>query len=210
MSDLETIGKYTIEGVLGRGAMGVVYKAFDPNIARTVAVKTIHGNLLSSEMGKEMLERFKTEAQAVGRLTHPNIVGIFDFDQDRGTPYFVMEYVEGKDLKNLIKQGSVFTADEVVRVTTEILKGLSYTHKLNIVHRDIKPANIFITDKGEVKIADFGIARMDDSELTQVGSVLGTPSYMSPEQCIGAGVDARSDLFSVGTLPVSYTHLTLP
>jgi hypothetical protein len=200
MSDLEIIGKYTIEGVLGRGAMGVVYKAFDPNIARTVAVKTIHGNLLSSEMGKEMLERFKTEAQAVGRLTHPNIVGIFDFDQDRGTPYFVMEYVEGKDLKNLIKQGSVFTADEVVRVTMEILKGLSYTHKLNIVHRDIKPANIFITDKGEVKIADFGIARMDDSELTQVGSVLGTPSYMSPEQCIGAGVDARSDLFSVGTL----------
>ena len=200
MSDLETIGKYTIEGVLGRGAMGVVYKAFDPNIARTVAVKTIHGNLLSSEMGKEMLERFKTEAQAVGRLTHPNIVGIFDFDQDRGTPYFVMEYVEGKDLKNLIKQGSVFTTDEVIRVTTEILKGLSYTHNLNIVHRDIKPANIFITDKGEVKIADFGIARMDDSELTQVGSVLGTPSYMSPEQCIGAGVDARSDLFSVGTL----------
>ena len=99
MSDLETIGKYTIEGVLGRGAMGVVYKAFDPNIARTVAVKTIHGNLLSSEMGREMLERFKTEAQAVGRLTHPNIVGIFDFDQDRGTPYFVMEFVEGKDLK---------------------------------------------------------------------------------------------------------------
>ncbi len=200
MSDLETIGKYTIEGVLGRGAMGVVYKAFDPNIARAVAVKTIHGNLLSSEMGKEMLERFKTEAQAVGRLTHPNIVGIFDFDQDRGTPYFVMEFVEGKDLKNLIKQGSVFTTDEVIRVTTEILKGLSYTHNLNIVHRDIKPANIFITDKGEVKIADFGIARMDDSELTQVGSVLGTPSYMSPEQCIGAGVDARSDLFSVGTL----------
>lgn len=200
MSDLETIGKYTIEGVLGRGAMGVVYKAFDPNIARRVAVKTIHSNLLSSEMGKEMLERFKTEAQAVGRLTHPNIVGIFDFDQDRGTPYFVMEFVEGKDLKTLIKQGSVFTVEEVVRVTTEILKGLSYTHKLNIVHRDIKPANIFITDKGEVKIADFGIARMDDSELTQVGSVLGTPSYMSPEQCIGAGVDARSDIFSVGTL----------
>jgi len=206
MSELETIGKYTIEGVLGRGAMGVVYKAFDPNIARTVAVKTIHSNLLSSEMGKEMLERFKTEAQAVGRLTHPNIVGIFDFDQDRGTPYFVMEFVEGKDLKNLIKQGSVFTTDEVIRITTEILKGLSYTHKLNIVHRDIKPANIFITDQGEVKIADFGIARMDDSELTQVGSVLGTPSYMSPEQCIGAGVDARSDLFSVGTL--SYEMLT--
>lgn len=200
MSELESIGKYTIEGVLGRGAMGVVYKAYDPNIARTVAIKTIHSNLLSSEMGKEMLQRFQTEAQAVGRLTHPNIVGIFDFDQDRGTPYFVMEFVEGKDLKHLIKQGTVFAPEEVIRITTEILKGLSYTHKLGIVHRDIKPANIFITDKGEVKIADFGIARMDDSELTQVGSVLGTPSYMSPEQCIGAGVDARSDLFSVGTL----------
>ncbi|PIE41142.1 MAG: hypothetical protein CSA49_04735 [Gammaproteobacteria bacterium] len=200
MSHPDTIGKYNIEGVLGKGAMGVVYKGFDPNIARPVAIKTIHKSLLDSEMGQEMLRRFQTEAQAVGKLTHANIVGIYEFDQFQGTPYFVMEYVEGKDLKTLIKEGKEYTLDEAIQVISAVLDGLDYVHEFGIVHRDIKPANIFITNKGVVKIADFGIARMDNSELTQVGSVLGTPSYMSPEQCIGAGVDERSDLFSTGVM----------
>lgn len=206
MSHPDTIGKYNIEGVLGKGAMGVVYKGFDPNIARPVAIKTIHKNLLDSEMGQEMLRRFQTEAQAVGKLSHANIVGIYEFDQYQGTPYFVMEFVEGKDLKTLIKEQKSFTLDEAIKIISPVLDGLAYVHEFGIVHRDIKPANIFITNKGVVKIADFGIARMDNSELTQVGSVLGTPSYMSPEQCIGAGVDARSDLFSTGV--VLYELLT--
>lgn len=196
----DTIGKYTVEGVLGEGAMGVVYKAFDPNIARTVAIKTIHKNLLSSDMGREMLQRFRTEAQAVGKLSHPNIVGIYEFDQDKGMPYFVMEFVEGRDLKSLIKSGEPFPVERIITTICEVLEGLAYTHELGIVHRDIKPANIFITNKEQVKIADFGIARLENSELTQVGSVLGTPSYMSPEQCLGSGVDARSDLFSTGVM----------
>lgn len=200
MSHPDTIGKYNIEGVLGKGAMGVVYKGFDPNIARPVAIKTIHKNLLDSEMGQEMLRRFQTEAQAVGKLSHANIVGIYEFDQYQGTPYFVMEFVEGRDLKSVIKEQKIFTLDEAVKLISPVLDGLAYVHEFGIVHRDIKPANIFITNKGVVKIADFGIARMDNSELTQVGSVLGTPSYMSPEQCIGAGVDARSDLFSTGVM----------
>lgn len=200
MSHPDAIGKYNIEGVLGKGAMGVVYKAFDPNIARSVAIKTIHKNLLDSEMGQEMLRRFQTEAQAVGKLTHPNIVGIYEFDQFQGTPYFVMEFVEGRDLKSVIKEQRIFSPDEAIKIISAVLDGLAYVHEFGIVHRDIKPGNIFITNKGVVKIADFGIARMDNSELTQVGSVLGTPSYMSPEQCIGAGVDARSDLFSTGVM----------
>ncbi|MDX1694311.1 MAG: protein kinase [Ketobacteraceae bacterium] len=200
MAHPDSIGKYNIEGVLGKGAMGVVYKGFDPNIARPVAIKTIHKNLLDSEMGQEMLRRFQTEAQAVGKLSHPNIVGIYEFDQYQGTPYFVMEFVEGRDLKSVIKEKKIFTLDEAIKIISSVLDGLAYVHEFGIVHRDIKPANIFITNKGIVKIADFGIARMDNSELTQVGSVLGTPSYMSPEQCIGAGVDARSDLFSTGVM----------
>lgn len=200
MSDFQNLGKYQIESVLGKGAMGVVYKAFDPNIARHVAIKTIHKNLLNTEMGREMLARFRTEAQAVGRLTHPNIVNIFEFDQDQGTPYFVMEFVEGKDLKSFVKDGRVLSPKDIVGIIDPVLQALAYTHQLGIVHRDIKPANVFITDKGVVKIADFGIARLEDSEMTQVGTVLGTPSYMSPEQCIGSVVDARSDLFSVGVM----------
>lgn len=197
----KTIGKYQINGVLGRGAMGVVYKGYDPNIARPVAIKTIHKSLLATEMGQELLQRFRNEAQAVGRLTHSNVVSIFDFDIEEGMPFFVMELVEGRELKSLIKEGHRFSVEEIVDIIGQILDGLSYTHGLGIVHRDIKPANIFILNgSGTVKIADFGIARVDNSELTQVGSVLGTPSYMSPEQCTGSHVDARSDLFSVGVL----------
>ncbi len=200
MSQPQSLGKYQIEGVLGKGAMGVVYKGFDPNIARQVAIKTIHASLLDTDMGRELLDRFRNEAQAVGRLNHANIVSIYEFDQDHGTPYFVMEYVEGHDLKTLLKEGREFSTEETVHIVGAILSALEYTHKLGIVHRDIKPANVFITHEGVVKLADFGIARVDNAELTQMGSVLGTPSYMSPEQCKGQKVDARSDLFSTGVV----------
>ncbi|MAR91414.1 MAG: serine/threonine-protein kinase [Pseudomonadota bacterium] len=200
MKHPQTLGKYQVQGLLGKGAMGVVYKGFDPNIARPVAIKTIHASLLDTEMGRELLDRFRNEAQAVGRLNHANIVAIYEFDQDRGTPYFVMEYVEGHDLKTLLKEGRRYSPDEAVHIVMAILSALEYTHKLGIVHRDIKPANVFITHDGEIKLADFGIARVDNAELTQMGSVLGTPSYMSPEQCKGQPVDARSDLFSTGVV----------
>lgn len=200
MSQPQTLGKYQIQGLLGKGAMGVVYKGFDPNIARPVAIKTIHASLLETDMGRELLDRFRNEAQAVGRLNHANIVSIYEFDQDRGTPYFVMEFVEGHDLKTLIKDGRKYSPQETVHIISAILSALDYTHKLGIVHRDIKPANVFITHNGQIKLADFGIARVDNAELTQMGSVLGTPSYMSPEQCKGQPVDARSDLFSTGVV----------
>ncbi|MEC8809755.1 MAG: hypothetical protein CSH49_02135 [Alcanivorax sp.] len=200
MSQPQSLGKYQIQGLLGKGAMGVVYKGFDPNIARPVAIKTIHASLLDTEMGRELLDRFRNEAQAVGRLNHANIVSIYEFDQDKGTPYFVMEYVEGHDLKTLLKDGRKYSPQEAVHIIGAILSALDYTHKLGIVHRDIKPANVFITHNGQIKLADFGIARVDNAELTQMGSVLGTPSYMSPEQCKGQPVDPRSDLFSTGVV----------
>ena len=200
MSQPQTLGKYQIQGILGKGAMGVVYKGFDPNIARVVAIKTIHASLLDTDMGRELLNRFRNEAQAVGRLNHANIVAIYEFDQDHGTPYFVMEFVEGQDLKSLQKDGRKFTPEEAVNIVGAILTALAYTHQLGIVHRDIKPANVFITNHNQIKLADFGIARVDNAELTQMGSVLGTPSYMSPEQCKGMKVDARSDLFSTGVV----------
>ena len=200
MSQPQTLGKYQIQGILGKGAMGVVYKGFDPNIARPVAIKTIHASLLDTDMGRELLSRFRNEAQAVGRLNHANIVSIYEFDQDHGTPYFVMEFVEGQDLKTVQKSGRRFTPEEAVNIVDSVLSALAYTHELGIVHRDIKPANIFITNHNQIKLADFGIARVDNAELTQMGSVLGTPSYMSPEQCKGSKVDARSDLFSTGVV----------
>ena len=199
-SDLSHIGKYRVDEVLGKGAMGIVYKAYDPYIDRFVAIKTIHESLLGSEMGQEMMQRFSNEAKAVGRLTHANIVGIYDFDIEYNMPYFVMELVHGRELSSMMKDKHPFSTQDVVSLISQILDGLAYTHGFGIVHRDIKPANIFILDDAGIKIADFGIARVENSELTQMGSVLGTPSYMSPEQCLGETVDARSDLFSTAVM----------
>ena len=129
MSQPQSLGKYQIQGLLGKGAMGVVYKGFDPNIARPVAIKTIHASLLDTEMGRELLDRFRNEAQAVGRLNHANIVSIYEFDQDKGTPYFVMEYVEGHDLKTLLKDGRKYSPQEAVHIIGAILSALDYTQR---------------------------------------------------------------------------------
>ncbi|WP_083928473.1 serine/threonine-protein kinase [Marinobacterium rhizophilum] len=208
MSQQQYLGKYRIDGILGEGGMGVVFQAFDPHIARTVAIKTVHPELLEGELGRDLLERFRHEAQAVGRLTHQNIVAIYEYEEDekQGAPFFVMEYVEGRELKDYLREGTRFPFRQVLNIMSQVLDALEYTHSLGIIHRDIKPANIILLSDGTVKIADFGIARLESSDLTQTGGVLGTPNYMSPEQCLGQPVDARTDLFSTGI--VLYELLT--
>ena len=202
MSDpeIQRLGKYEIRGELGRGAMGVVYEAYDPLIERVVALKTIRPEALAGAQAAEILARFKREAQAAGKLAHPNIVSIYEFGEDQGVWYIAMELVKGRELKEYFEEQQRFKTVDVVRILSQILSGLGYSHKLGVVHRDIKPSNVFILPDGSVKVADFGIAHVDQSQLTQVGSVLGTPAYMSPEQILGLPVDGRSDLFSVGVM----------
>jgi serine/threonine-protein kinase len=206
MAEFQKLGKYEIRGELGRGAMGVVYEAYDPLIERIVALKTIRPEALAGAQAAEIMARFKREAQAAGKLTHPNIVGIYDFGEDAGVWYIAMELVKGRELKDYFEQHERFATVDIVRILSQILSALGYSHKLGVVHRDIKPSNVFMMPEGSVKVADFGIAHVDQSQLTQVGSVLGTPAYMSPEQILGMPVDGRSDLFSVGV--ILYQFLT--
>ncbi|HZI84798.1 MAG TPA: serine/threonine-protein kinase [Casimicrobiaceae bacterium] len=201
-----SIGKYEIRRELGRGAMGVVYEGYDPSIKRVVALKTIRADQLSGEQADVVIARFRREAQAAGRLNHPNIVSIYDFGEEGGVWYIAMELVQGRELKASFDADERFRLGDVVRIMGQILSALDYSHKQGVVHRDIKPANIFLLDDGSVKVADFGIAHIEASNLTQVGTVMGTPSYMSPEQIMGLPVDGRSDLFSAGV--ILYQFLT--
>lgn len=193
------IGRYQITDILGKGAMGVVYKALDPHIQRTVALKTIN-KAVDSDEDVIPLARFQQEAQAAGKLNHPNVVGVFDYGEDRGSPYIVMEYVEGRALTSYLKEGRRFSLGEVVRIMGQVLDALGYCHSRGVIHRDLKPGNVFLLQDRQAKIADFGIAHIDTSTLTQTGAVLGTPSYMSPEQFMGQAVDARADLYGAGML----------
>ncbi|MCK5295788.1 MAG: serine/threonine protein kinase, partial [Alphaproteobacteria bacterium] len=181
-----------------KGAMGIVYKGYDPMIERNVAIKTVLQNLLEGEEGHQALARFKREAQAAGRISHPNIVAVYEYGEDEGVSFIAMEYVEGKELKDCFDNNERFTPEKVVEIMKQLLSALEYAHKKGVVHRDIKPANILIMNDKDVKIMDFGVARIESSTLTQAGAVLGTPSYMSPEQFMGQTVDNRSDLFSAG------------
>ena len=200
------LGKYEILRELGRGAMGVVYEAFDPSIERTVALKTIRRDQLEGDDAAELITRFQREAKAAGRLNHPNIVAIYDFGEDNNTTFIAMEFVIGRELKSHFAQDERFPMTEITRIMGELLDALEYSHNYGVVHRDIKPANIIIRPNGQVKVADFGIARIESSQYTQAGSVLGTPAYMSPEQFMGQTVDRRSDIFSAGV--VLYEFLT--
>ena len=200
MADIQTLGRYEIRRELGRGAMGVVYEAYDPMIKRVVALKTIRADRLSPDEASTIVARFRREAEAAGRLHHPNIVSIFDFGEDGGTSYIAMEFVEGRDLKSRFDAGERFATGDAVRLTAQILDALQYSHEHGVIHRDIKPANVFVKDDGSVKVADFGIAHLESSSLTQAGSVMGTPSSMSPEQVLGLPVDARTDVFSTGVI----------
>jgi serine/threonine-protein kinase len=206
MPAVDRLGKYEIRRTLGKGAMGVVYEAYDPMIKRRVALKTIRGDQLAGDDAAEVLARFRREAQAAGRLNHPNIVAIYEYDEDDGTSFIAMEYVEGRDLKAAFEGNERFGNADIVRIMSQILDALGYSHRQGVIHRDIKPANVFLLDDGTVKVADFGIAHIDSSSLTQVGSVMGTPSFMSPEQIQGLPVDGRSDLFSAGV--ILYQFLT--
>jgi serine/threonine-protein kinase len=196
----QKLGKYEVRRELGRGAMGVVYEGFDPGIARRVALKTVRKDQLEKDEALELLSRFRREAQAAGRLNHPNIVAIYEYGEDEGTAFIAMEFVEGRELKDYFDQSERFPLAEVSRLMGELLGALEHAHGNGIVHRDIKPANIFLLKDGRLKVGDFGIARIESSNLTQAGSVLGTPAYMSPEQFMGQTVDGRSDLFSAGVL----------
>ena len=202
----DQIGRFRIEGVLGRGAMGIIYRAHDPAIDRKVAIKLVRADLLDGDERADYIERFQREAQAAGRCAHPNIVAIYDFALHEGNPYLAMEYIDGVTLQHLGQRPGGFTPAETVSLGGQILDGLDAAHALGVVHRDIKPANIMLTAQGRVKVTDFGISRLDTSNLTGPGGIVGTPSYMSPEQCRGAATDARSDLFSTGI--VLYELLT--
>lgn len=200
MAELKKLGKYTIQATLGQGAMGIVYKGFDPHIERTVALKTIRKDALSTEEMTPLLARFKREAQAAGRLTHPGIVTVYEYDEDGDNAFIAMEYVSGRELKDFLDKHQRFPLKTTVSIVTQLLDALAYSHAHGVVHRDIKPGNILVLSTGRIKIMDFGIARIESSTLTQFGDVIGTPSYMSPEQFAGQQVDKRSDLFSTGVI----------
>ena len=202
METVTKAGRYEIVGELGRGAMGIVYKAVDPVIGRTVAVKTIR---LSEEgtglKRSELLTRFQTEARAAGLLTHPNIVVVYDAGEEDGLYYITMELVEGKSLQALLDGGHSFPLPRTLRILDQTCNGLQFAHERNVVHRDIKPANLMLTADDTVKITDFGTAKILQLGSTQQTShVMGTPSYMSPEQVKGRAVDGRSDIFSLGVM----------
>jgi predicted Ser/Thr protein kinase len=196
----ETLGKYQIRGVLGRGAMGIVYDGWDPVIGRRVAIKTVRLLDTDDPEALEGLERFKNEARAAGRLSHPNIVAVYDYGESDDVAFIVMEFIEGQSLKQRLDTKEPLPVPEAVRVMQQVLAGLQFSHAKGVVHRDIKPGNVMLTSDGQVKLADFGIARIESSVMTQAGTMLGTPAYMSPEQLMAQPVDARSDIYSSGVL----------
>lgn len=193
------IGRYDVASEIGRGAMGVVYRAVDPMLERTVAIKTINMALDPGEM-EHYEKRFTIEARAAGGLNHPNIVTIHDIGRSGDLAYMAMEFLEGRELKDLIA-GHELTADRALEIAAQVADGLAYAHQHDVVHRDIKPANIMILNDGRVKITDFGIARMRTADVrTQTGVVLGSPRYLSPEQVLGKRSDGRADIFSLGVI----------
>jgi serine/threonine protein kinase len=196
----KTIGKYSITRPLGKGAMGMVYEGFDPVIERKVAIKTILADYLDAAEMEDAVARFKREAQAGGRLQHPNIVGVYEYGGDGAMAFIVMEYVEGDELKKLLAGGRRFELIDVFEIMKQLLAALDYSHKQGVVHRDIKPANLMVLGGTRVKVMDFGIARLESSSLTQTGTAIGTPTHMSPEQLMGHTADGRSDLWACGVI----------
>jgi serine/threonine protein kinase len=197
----QRIGRYQIEGVLGAGAMGAVYKGFDPLIKRTLAVKTLRLDIpRGSEEHRMFLERFHQEARICGTLSHPNIVTLFDIGEENGLPFLAFEFIEGETIESALSRKHKFKAEKVIGLISQIASALDYAHSKGVIHRDIKPANLLLFEEDKVKVTDFGIARLAESEMTRAGQMLGTPSYMSPEQAMGEKVDGRSDIFSLGVV----------
>jgi serine/threonine protein kinase len=194
------LGRYVIESEIGRGAMGVVFKATDSVLQRTVAVKTVN-MALEREHADKYEARFYQEARAAGGLNHPNIVTVYDAGKAGDVVYMAMEYIQGVELRTLFTEGQPMGVTQALSIAAQVAEGLAYAHQAGVVHRDIKPANIMVVADGPVKITDFGIARMRASaDLTQTGMMLGSPKYMSPEQVIGKRADHRSDIFSLGVI----------
>lgn len=194
-----TYGRYQIIEELGRGAMGIVYKAHDPQIDRLVALKVLRQDRLTSE---DFIQRFLKEAKAIGRLSHPHIVTVYDVGEDHGTIYIAMEFLEGKPLNQVMGERK-FGFKEIIEIGIQAAETLDHAHQKGIIHRDVKPSNILLQTSGQIKITDFGIAHIEDpsaSVQTQAGEILGTPAYMSPEQVMSRPVDGRSDLFSLGII----------
>ena len=192
-------GRYRVLKELGKGAMGIVYKAFDPQIDREVALKILRKDRLTDD---EFAQRFFKEAKAIGRLSHPNIVTVYDVGQDHGTIYIAMEFLEGRPLDEAIKEDKLKITD-IGSIGAQIAEALNYAHQKGVIHRDIKPANIILNSDGRIKITDFGIAQIEDLltiHQTQAGAILGTPVYMSPEQVNAQPVNGRSDLYALGVI----------
>src|SRR5688572_4906467 len=210
-AELKTLGRYTIERTLGKGAMGVVYEGLDPKLNRRVAIKTILKSHLDPDTAKDYSMRFSREAQAVARLNHPHIVQVYDFAEEGDVAYLVMEFIRGKELKHFFDAAERFDIKEAVRIMCELLDALEFAHNAGIIHRDIKPANIMLDSQGRTKLTDFGVARVQEvdrthAERTQAGTMVGTPAYMSPEQITGGNIDKRTDVFSAGI--ILYQFLT--
>jgi predicted Ser/Thr protein kinase len=206
METLERLGKYQLRGTLGRGAMGVVHDGWDEALARRVAIKTVRLPPDPDPDTAEEIARFRRGAQAAARLSHPNIVPVYEYGEEAGLAYIVMAFVDGPSLKALLDRQERLALPALARVMEGLLAGLGYSHAQGVVHRDIKPANILLAPDGTARIADFGIARIAAGGLTQTGTLLGTPAYMAPEQFLGEAVDARADVYAAGV--VLYQLLT--
>ena len=194
-----TIGRYQVQESIGFGAMGAVYKAFDPLIKRTLAIKTLRLDIpRQSPQYKSFIDRFYHEARISGTLSHPNIVTLFDIGEEGGVPYLAMEFVEGDTLASILEKGVRFNPEKVINLVSQMASAVDYAHSKGVIHRDIKPSNLILYEADRVKVTDFGIAKLADAEMTQSGTLLGTPAYMSPEQAMGEKLDGRSDIFSLG------------
>lgn len=208
--ELKSLGRYLIRGVLGKGAMGLVYDGVDPNLERRVAIKTIITRKLDAENARMISLRFEREVRAVARLNHPNIVQVYDFGSEGDLAYIVMEHIQGRELKDYFDADERFDLRTAFRLMIELLGALDFAHEAGIVHRDIKPGNVMVDAGGHAKLTDFGVARVadpgDQAEATRMGAVVGTPAYMSPEQIQGMPVDRRTDIFSAGI--IFYQFLT--
>jgi eukaryotic-like serine/threonine-protein kinase len=196
----ETIGKYEVQAILGKGATGLVFRGFDPGIKRTVALKVIAKSMLDPGDVDYVISRFRHEAEAVGRLTHPRIAAIFDFIETDDLACIVMELVNGKSLAHHLQEVKQYEIKDTWEIIRQVLDGLGYSHGQGVIHRDLKPANILINNDGGIKITDFGVARLDTSTLTVMGDIVGTPHYMAPEQFSGKEVTPRTDLYQVGVI----------